>query len=85
MHTYNVSPITSILDAWTSMILPAQLAVMFFVATLMLASVMFASYLDRQATPKPTKHRRSMIPTRSDSNKEDFFDMVTRFREEIDA
>ena len=76
-------PLNSIADAWLGMTMPAQLAVLFFVGLLMMLSAIFVLHIESTQPKKHTKHRRQML--RKNNSKEDFFDMVTRFREEIDA
>ena len=76
-------PLNSIADAWLGMTMPAQLAVMFVVGLLMMLSAIFVLHIESTQSKKHTKHRRQIL--RKNNNKEDFFDMVTRFREEIDA
>lgn len=73
--------ISTIFTAFFAMTLPAQMAVIFFVGFLMFVPTTINMYAPRIVHPKRTKHARR--PFQNNSEKEDFFDMVTRFREEL--
>ena len=76
-----MSPISSILNGFGSMTLPALLAVILMVALLMFASAMMVMHI--RSTQKPRHHKHARRRFQNNSEKEDFFDMVTRFREEL--
>lgn len=81
-----MSPISSIIDGFASMSLPAILALIIFVGLLMFvsaASVVYVQTFQADRDRVHIKHARRRFQNNTD--KEDFFDMVTRFRDEIPA
>lgn len=78
-----MSPINSILNGFGSMTFPALLAVILLVILLMFLSAMFVMHIQATQTRAHVKHARRRF--QNNSEKEDFFDMVTRFRDEIPA
>lgn len=77
-----MSPISSILNGFSTMTLPALLAVILLMVLLMFASAMFVMHIQATQSRARVKHARRLF--QNNSEKEDFFDMVTRFRDEID-
>lgn len=76
-----MSPISSILNGFSTMTLPALLAVILLMGLLMFASAMFVMHIQATKSRTHVKHARRRF--QNNSEKEDFFDMVTRFREEL--
>lgn len=78
-----MSPTSSIINGFASMTFPALLAVILLVGLLMFASAMFVMHIQATQSRAHVKHARRRF--QNNSEKEDFFDMVTRFRDEIPA
>ncbi|QLF83762.1 membrane protein [Gordonia phage Magel] len=77
------SPTSSIINGFASMTFPALLAVILLVGLLMFASAMFVMHIQATQSRAHVKHARRRF--QNNSEKEDFFDMVTRFHDEIPA
>lgn len=75
--------LNSISDAFLSLSLEAQFAILFVLGLILFSMDFLGRHISSTRTPKRNRHARRRY--QNNSEKEDFFDMVTRFREEIPA
>lgn len=75
--------LNSIFVAFFSLSIEAQIAVILIVGLIFFLLDFLARHISSTRTPK--RHRHARRRYQNNSEKEDFFDMVTRFREEIPA
>ncbi|UVK59331.1 membrane protein [Gordonia phage Pherobrine] len=75
--------LNSIFVAFLYLSLEAKVAIILLLGLLMFSVDFMGRHISSTRTPKRNRHRRARY--QNNSEKEDFFDMVTRFREEIPA